>query len=286
MKRLLRWTGIALGSLVVLAVAAYLIVHVLAERELRRTYPLPAVALAIPTDAASIAEGQRLATVRGCYNGCHGKQAEGMLFFNQPAIARIVAPNLTAAVRQYSDAQLAVIIRNGLRPDGRSLLVMPSETFAGLTDEDTGRIIAFLRSLPLTPGPAASISAGPIGRIGLAVGQFKMAARLIAEADPPPAGAGPEAARGRYLALTVCSECHGSDLRGMTNPDFTSPDLRTVAAYQPEDFTRLLRTGIALGERSLPTMGPSAQKNLSHLTDGEIADLYAYLHAVPEDSRP
>ena len=143
-----------------------------------------------------------------------------------------------------------MIIRSGLRPDGRSLLAMPSETFARLTDEDTGRIIAFLRSLPLAPGPAASISAGPMGRIGLAIGQFKMAARLIAEANPPPEGAGPEAARGRYLALTVCSECHGSDLRGTSNPDFTSPDLRTVAAYQLEDFTRLLRTGIALGERT------------------------------------
>ena len=46
----------------------------------------------------------------------------------------------------------------------------------------------------------------------------------------------------------------------------------------------MLHTGIALGERKLPTMGLSAQQNLSHLTDGEIADLYAYLHAVPEDS--
>jgi hypothetical protein len=47
-------------------------------------------------------------------------------------IARVVAPNLTAAVHQYSDAEFAVIIRNGVRPGGRSMVVMPSEVFVGL----------------------------------------------------------------------------------------------------------------------------------------------------------
>ena len=68
--------------------------------------------------------------------------------FDQPMIGRVVAPNLTAAVRKYSDAELAVIIRNGVRPGGRSLVVMPAEAYVLLTDDDLGRIIAFLRSLP------------------------------------------------------------------------------------------------------------------------------------------
>lgn len=205
--------------------------------------------------------------------------------FDQPLIARIVAPNLTVAARKFSDRELAGVIRNGVRPDGRSVLVMPSETFSALTDEDLGRIIAFLKSLPEAAGPDPSISPGPIGRVGLVVGKFKMAAQLIAEAVPPPEAANEEAKQGRYLARTICAECHGTALRGASNPDFTSPDLRVVAAYSPEAFTQLLRTGVAIGGRDVGVMSAQARNNLSHLTDSEIAALYSYLHSMPERIR-
>jgi hypothetical protein len=60
--------------------------------------------------------------------------------FDQPVIGRIVAPNLTSAVRRYSDAQLVAIIRHGLRPDGHSVVVMPAQEFSVLTDQDLGHI--------------------------------------------------------------------------------------------------------------------------------------------------
>jgi mono/diheme cytochrome c family protein len=284
-SHLLRWIGIVFGSLIALAIVAYAAAYVLSERALRRTYAIPAVAITMPTDPASIAEGRRLATLRGCFNGCHGKEAQGEVMLDDPMLARLVAPNLTAAVRKYSDAELAVIIRNGVRPGGRSMVVMPSEAFVGLTDEDLGRIVAFLKSLPASAGPEAGLSLGPIGRIGLAVGQFKVVAQLIADTAPPPQAANEEAVLGRYLARTTCSQCHGADLRGTSNPDFTSPDLRVVAAYSPEAFTELLRTGNAVGGRTLGTMGGWARNNLSHFTDAEIAALYSYLHGLPEAVR-
>lgn len=286
MKRPLRWAGITLGVLAGLLVAAYAVSYVLSEHVLRRSYPIPAVtSLSIPTDPASIAEGRRLATIESCFNGCHGKEAQGATLFDEPIIGRVVAPNLTAAVRNYNDTQLAVIIRNGVRPDGRGLVVMPSEAFIELTDEDLGRIIAFLRSLPEAPGPGPSISLGPLGRIGVATGKFKPVAQLIAETIPPPEATDALAASGRYLARTICAQCHGTDLRGGSTPDFVSPDLRVVAAYSPEAFAQLLRTGEALGGRRLGVMGAVARKNLSHLTDAEIAGLYSYLHTLPEPPR-
>lgn len=282
MKRLLRWIGIALGGLVGLGIVAYAVLYVLSERVLQRTYEARAISLTIPTDPASITEGRRLATVRGCFADCHGKQAEGKVLFDQPMIARVVAPNLTAAVHKYSDAELVAIIRNGVRPGGRSLLIMPSDVFVVLTDEDLGRIIAFLKSLPVVEGPGPSISAGPLGRVGLATGKFKLAAQLIAETVPPPEAPNEEAAHGRYLARTICAECHGAALRGDSNPDFTSPDLRVVAAYSPDAFAQLLRTGVAIGGKSVGVMSAQAQNNLSYLTDVEIAALYSYLHSLPE----
>lgn len=201
--------------------------------------------------------------------------------FDEPMIGRVVAPNLTAAVRKYSDSELVGIIRNGVRPGGRSMMVMPAEAFVLLTDEDLGRIIAFLRSLPAVEGPGPSVSLGPLGRIGVAVGQFKTVAELIAETVPPPDATNREATYGRYLARTTCASCHGTSLRGDSNPDFTSPSLQLVAAYSPESFTQLMRAGVALGGRNLGTMSPWARQHLSHFTDAEIAALYNYLHAMP-----
>ena len=172
------------------------------------------------------------------------------------------------------------IIRHGLRPDGRSVVVMPAQEFGVLTDSDLGRIIAYLKSLPPAEGPTPSISLGPVGRLGFATGQFKTAAQLIASGVPPPPATGEEAERGRYLARSTCSECHGASLQGDSNPDFTSPNLQVVAAYTPEAFRQLLRTGVPLGGRILPTMGTVARENLSQLTDAEIDALYAYLHAL------
>ena len=281
MKRLLRWIGIAFGALLVLALLAYLVVYVVSERTLRRTYPVPHVALTLPTDPEAIAEGRRLATIRGCFAGCHGRAAEGAVLSNQPLIARLVAPNLPAAARRYNAGQLAAIIRYGLRPDGRSVVVMPSEAFAGLSDDDLARIVAFLRSLPDTPGPGPDITLGPLGRLGFALGQFRTAAQLRAAARPLPAARAPQAAQGRYLAQTICAHCHGTDLRGESNPEFTSPPLQVVAAYPPDAFTQLLRTGVALGGRRLGVMAVTAQRNLALLSDAEIASLYTYLHALP-----
>lgn len=281
MTRLLRWTGVALGSLAALAIIAYAVVYILSERILRRIYEVPSVAISIPTDPASIDEGRRLATLRGCFGGCHGKEVEGAVMFDEPMIGRVVAPNLTASVRKYRDAELVGIIRNGVRPDGRSMMIMPAEEFVLLTDDDLGRIIAFLKSLPAVNGAGASVSLGPLGRIGVAFGQFKTVAELIAETVPPPDATGEEAVYGRYLARTTCASCHGTSLRGDSNPEFTSPSLQLVAAYSPESFAQLMRQGVALGGRSLATMSPWARQHLSRFADSEIAALYSYLHTMP-----
>jgi len=283
MQRLLRWTGIVLASVVGLAIVAYALLYLLSERALNRTYQRPAVAFSIPipTDAASIVEGKRLATIRGCTD-CHGKVGEGQVMFDQPMIARVVAPNLTVAMKKYNDAELEAIIRHGVRPDGRSLLIMPSEIFVVMNDDDLVKTMAFLKSLPEVPGPGPSVSSGPIGRLGLATGKFKMVAQLIADTVPPPEPAGDQARQGRYLARSICAGCHGTALHGDSNPEFSSPDLRMVAAYSPADFQRLLRTGVAFGGREVGVMSDEARNHLSLLTDAEIAALYSYLHSMPE----
>jgi cytochrome c553 len=281
MKRLLRWLRLGLLWLLALVILTAAVVYLLSERLVRRRYDEPLVAIAVPMDSLSISEGQRLATLRGCSGGCHGSEIEGGVFIDEPLLAKLVAPNLTAAVRMYSDAELARIIRRGVRPDGRSVLGMPSEMFSPLTDADLGRIIAYLRSRPPQSGPGREVRLGPLARLGIVTGQYAPAAFGVRQADsaarafPPP---GDSTAPGAYLARTVCTECHGLELEGGE----TTPDLVIVTGYSLEAFTTLLRTGQPAGNRELRLMKQVALKRSRHFTDAEIGALYLFLRARAE----
>jgi len=55
-----------------------------------------------------------------------------------------------------------------------------------------------------------------------------------------------------------------------------------MAAYSPEAFRELMRTGTAVGGRTLGVMTTQSRNNLSHLTDAEIAALYAFLRPLAQ----
>jgi cytochrome c553 len=83
---------------------------------------------------------------------------------------------------------------------------------------------------------------------------------------------------GKYLAMTTCTSCHGENLKG--EEEFT-PDLVIAATYTKEDFFKLIRTGVALGDRKLGLMTKIATNNLKYLNDNEINSIYAYLKTKP-----
>jgi mono/diheme cytochrome c family protein len=276
--RILRKVLIGLAALVVLALVA---LYGLSQRIIAREYDLPAETLVVPDDPASIAEGERLATLLGCSGGCHGESGlEGSHFVDEFLLAHITAPNLTRIVLEYTDAELERVIRHGVKNDGRSVFIMPSYMFAGLSDEDLGRVIAYLRSQPEVEGPGRRFSVGPVGRAGLVLGQFGPLAPEISPAThftaaPPSDGT---LARGRYLGHTVCTECHGQDLRG--GEGFT-PDLSVVAAYSLDEFRTLMRTGVPASGAELDLMRAVALGRFTRFTDAEVVDLYEYLRTLP-----
>jgi cytochrome c553 len=280
MKTFLRWSMLALAGVAAAALVAALIVYAMSESMLRRHSTVRAAAVAVPLDAVSIAEGHRLALVHGC-QGCHGKKAEGVVLLDEPIIAKIVSPNLTQTVRAYSDADLVTAIRHGVRPDGGTMIVMPSQAFAPLTDADLACILAYLKSLPIAEGPGQEVRIGLVGRIGLVAAKYKTSLQLVDDARPPPEATEAVAIKGRYLARTACAMCHGAQLRGDSHPEGEAPDLRVVAAYAPQEFATLMRTGMGIGGRKLGIMTPWAAAFFSELTDDEVGALYAYLHALP-----
>jgi mono/diheme cytochrome c family protein len=286
MKRLLRIlarVAAAVAILVLLAVAA---VYIASEGLLRRTYDVALAPVVVPADAASVAEGRRLATIRGCNDGCHGKGVSGGLLFDGPwYYGDMVAPDLTRVAATHTDAELARVIRHGVRKDGRSTFGMPSAMFFHLDDADLGRIIAFLRSLPAGSGPETDLRFGPLARLELVMKPHYAYATEI-ERDAPWATQaelqGPDG-RGRYLALTVCTECHGMNLKG--SDDGSTPDLVAVGAYAPEQFARLMRDGVAVGERELPMMSGVARVRFSQFRDDEVRALYDFLIQRARDPR-
>jgi len=246
---------------------------------------MPLRPITVPTDAASIAEGRRLAAIRGCFNGCHGPGVAGAEFLDDPWLGRFVAPELTQVVAAHSNEELERVIRHGVRRNGLSTWNMPSNMFYHLSDQDLGNIIAFLRSLPPGTGPETEAHIGPGWRLDLLQGRYLPMEEEIRR-DAPWLTASQMAgahARGRYLALTICTECHNMDLAGA--PDGSAPDLVVVASYTEPEFVRLMRTGVPIGERELGLMGLVARIRFSQMADDEVRDLYDYLSERARERR-
>ena len=81
------------------------------------------------------------------------------------------------------------------------------------------------------------------------------------------------------LALTTCNECHGLTLQADSPfDDETAPSLvAVIAGYDEATFTKLMRTGKAIGDRELEMMSGVARGRFVHLRDDEVRDLFAYL---------
>lgn len=89
---------------------------------------------------------------------------------------------------------------------------------------------------------------------------------------------------GQYLALTNCTECHGADLTGGNLNGKIVPTLGIVAAYSEADFAKLMRTGLAIGDRENNMSGVSRER-FSHMNATEVKALHTYLSTLisPQD---
>jgi cytochrome c553 len=275
-KRIVRWIVVGFAALAVVVVVAGLGAFAASEAVFRWPYAKPSVNLRASTDPGAVARGRRLATVAGCHD-CHGDDFSGKLFHDEPAIVRAWAPNLTLVASQHSDAELDRAIRHGVGADGRTLWVMPSEAFAQLTDAETADLLAYLRTFRPAGAKQPALQLGPVGRVGLLLGKFESAPKALEKVgDRRPVDLGPQFAQGRSLSR-ACVECHGAELKG--GGPTGAPDLNIVGAYEPEDFERLMRTGLAAGGRKVGLMTQIAPPRFNALSHEEIAALHAYLKA-------
>jgi cytochrome c553 len=299
MKKLLKWTGIVLGSLVALLLVTAVVLFVIGSKRLNRTYDIQPEAIAIPTDEAAIARGQHLVDALTLCKGCHGEQLEGDIFEDEPMIATFYAPNLTSGRgglgAAYSDADYVNAIRHGITPQGRGLLIMHSDVYHNLSQPDLGAIIAYLKSVPPVDNELPNLKITPLGKILVALGVFDSEALPLIPAEEidhsiPFAEMPPQSVTAEYgdylVSITLCHMCHGPELAGSPplEPGMEpGPNLTPggeLADWSEADFIRAMRTGIdphghMLDSDSMPW------DVYTNMTDEELNSLWLYLQSLP-----
>jgi mono/diheme cytochrome c family protein len=266
---------------VFLLIATLATIYIWSTVILNKTYNIPLAAVHIPKDSASIIEGARLVHIAHC-GGCHGDNLTGKVFEDVKPLATLVAPNLTRVIPTYSNEEIKRLLRYGVKKNGHSLYIMPAFMYHELKEESVSKIIAYLRTLkPVqNPGLPNESSFKFLGRLLLIRGKITPIADMIA---PNTEGKyvhcdTTQVSFGQYLAMSTCTACHGIDLKGVEG---LGPNLIIAAAYKKEDFFKLIRTGVALGDRKLSLMSEVTKNYLCHLNDKEINSIYAYLKTKP-----
>ena len=275
MSKLLKWFAIAAATLTIVAGLALAGVFIASQVMLDRPYAKTPDTIAVMRTREAIAEGQHLVTVIGCAD-CHGTGLTGGKI-DVPG-STVYGPNLTL-LGNLSDADIDRILRFSQMPDGKSVVVMPTRTFASLTASERASIIAYLRSLKPHGTSTPDLSFGLMVRAGLIAGVFDTEMTALAKSKPP-LELGPRYARGRHFAQVICAGCHGTDVAGQPNdPILPTPDLIIVAAYTRDQFRTLMHTGKALGGRDAGEMSRVARLYFTGLSDTEIDAIYDYLAA-------
>ena len=263
---------VAVAALLALA-AAYVAVEIRSQAVLEARHPLRPSAVRAATTPEAVALGQHLMQVSGC-SLCHGRDLAGRML--GAAGSPLGAPNLTRAVGRRSDAELDRAIRDGVRPDGTTEFVMPSQAYARFTDAETAAILGYLRSLRPKGAPTPKRHPGLIQRVDLALGFMHPEVDRIAAARPP-IDLGQRYEAGRHLAAVACGQCHGTDLAGGRGAP--GPDMMVRGGYTRAQFHTLMREGETPSGRELDPMSLVARLSFSHFTDAEIDALYDYLDA-------
>lgn len=252
---------------------------------------------------ATLERGEYLVRGPGGCGNCHtplgpqgpveGQELAGRLVEDGPQFTAIAA-NLTPAgqISGWSDAELARAIREGIRPDGTLIgPPMPFAMYRGLSDDDLGSIVMFLRSLP----PVANELPRSTYRIPLPPAYGPPVESVAAV----PQGVTVE--YGAYLAGPVshCMECHtpmgpqgpmlSTDL-GRGGFEFHGPWGVSVAANltsHPDGLANYTDTELAAmiteGKRpdGSPMAPPMPYGYLAGFTPDDLAAVILYLRSLP-----
>jgi mono/diheme cytochrome c family protein len=292
-QSLLKTVGIAVAA-VVAAAAGYVDCTVANFNEsLDKVYYVPLPAIARSADPAVLARGKHLVeTLGGCASShCHGANLAGGEPIVMGPLGTMVGPNITAASlgAAYSDGELARLLRDGIKKDGRTVRFMPVQDIAWFPDADVTAIVSYLRVVPAVDRECAGSDVRMLAKILDRSDQVTLdVARRIdhqkREAAPAPA---PTAEYGSFITR-ACTGCHGKTFGGGRLPGGPStlpvplnltPDPSGLQGWTFADFEKLMRTGTRKNGKVLDPFMPI--EALKELDDTEMHAAWAYLQSLP-----
>lgn len=273
-------------------------------------YEVPAISLQVDITPQRVANGQRIASML-CIQ-CHANdknQLTGKWMKDAPAeFGKICSKNITqhpeSGIGRWTDAEIYVMLRTGIKPDGSCGLFMPK--FPLMAEEDIKDIIAWLRSgsYGVQPVEAESEPSQP-SLLG------KFLANFIFKPTPMPMipVALPDTnnlvALGEYVVnrQIACYACHSKDFKtineldpvksegycGGGNPMLNMEgetvvssnitfDKTGIGNYTIDEFVQAVKYGKKRdGTQLRYPMIPHTQ-----LTDTEVKGVYAYLKTIPQ----
>lgn len=263
------------------------------DESIGKKYDFPLPAVTVSTDPAVLTRGEHLARSLGACMVCHGENLGGGQVKDLGPLGRIVHPNITSGrggrLAEYSDGELARLLRHGIKRDGTSLRLMPVQEFFWWPDEDRAAVISYLRSVPPVDGQPGKVEFTAMAKVLDRLNTIPIdTARRVDHQPQPLAPAPAETAEYGAQLAHICRGCHGASLSGGpipgAPPDFGVPLNLTshasgLEAWSFEDFDKTMRTGIRKnGEKVGPFMAVGAFKNMS---ETEMKALWAYLRSLP-----
>ncbi|RNI28685.1 c-type cytochrome [Rufibacter latericius] len=289
-KKILKWTGLVLGSLVLIGVLFYFYASHSVEQRIKKKYSFVPEKINVTQDSVLISKGAHLAAIKGC-TGCHGDNMAGKVMIDDAPLGRLVSSNLTKGKgglpASYTTEDWVRALRHGVGQDGLPLLLMPSHETTLLSEDDLTALIAYCQSLKPVDKVLPGSDLGPVVKVMTHLGKMPLLpVEQIDHAKPMMASVAnlEGAAYGKYLAIS-CTGCHHADLKG---GEPVAPGLPQVAnitrsgnvgKWTQAQFIQTLRTG-KTPEGKVLDNEEMPWKMTAQYTDKELAAIYEYCQSL------
>lgn len=306
MKKALRYLLIIIG---ILLMAAGIFAAFVAIRGIP-PYKAEHVDLKVSSTPERIERGRQLSAMmcNDCHMDPNTNKLTGRRMDEIKQFGTIYSKNITKhpehGIGKWTDGQLTYLLRTGIKPDGRFLPVMAK--LQKMSDEDMQSIIAFLRSDNALVHP--DNTSHPDSKYSF-LSKFLSTIKVMKPMPYYKSVPEPDTTNlvkwGEYVALyrVECYACHSADF---TTDDFTNPEKSKgffgggnkfempdgsiysrnltmdeetgIGKWSEEDFVKAVQTGIIPNGPALrPPMKP-----YTHLSNGELKAIYAYLKTIPK----
>jgi mono/diheme cytochrome c family protein len=212
-----------------------------------------------------------------------------------------ITPSRTAGIGNYTEAQFAGALRQGIRADGAHLYPgMPYTAYAGLSDGDVHALYAYFMQGVAPVHVAARPTKLPFPfniRASMWVWNTLFLDKKPVVSDPAHDA---QWNRGRYLAETLahCSTCHsprgflmqedhskaqsGGQLGAWFAPNITSDKISGIGGWNKNEIALYLATGHVRGKaQAAGPMAEAVTNSFSQMTPPDIAALASYVATVP-----